>query len=109
MASKKVPHPEKAAKRPSRSLMLRSAQMGASRSTHDGRPSASSPLVREIAYGDPAALFAPFAGQPGSMLLDSPGSGAGPGRHAFIAVEPFRWMESKDGAISLDGRPSAGN
>src|SRR5260221_2851169 len=66
-----------------------------------------SALVREIAYGDPARLFAPFAGQPGSMLLDGPPSAAG--RHAFIAVEPFQWLESKNGAISLDGRRSEGN
>ena len=66
------------------------------------------PLVREIAYRDPATLFAPFAGRRGSMLLDSPGSPEA-GRHAFIAVEPFQWLQNKDEAIELDGRRSSGN
>ena len=70
---------------------------------------AATALVREIAYGDPAALFAPFAGQPGAMLLDSPAAATGPGRHAFIAVEPFQWLESKDGTISLNGTRRRGD
>src|SRR5258706_10397820 len=88
-----MPHPEEAAKRPSRGAP-------------DGP--AAVPLVREIAYRDPTTLFAPFAGRPGSMLLDSPGSPES-GRHAFVAVEPFQWLESKDETIELDGRCATGN
>src|SRR5690349_23187371 len=94
MLPDKSPHPEEAAQRPSRRAP-------------DGLV-AVVPLVREIAYRDPATLFAPFAGRPGSMLLDSPGSPES-GRHAFIAVEPFQWLESKDEAVELDGRRATGN
>src|SRR5262249_60078658 len=71
-------------------------------------PAAATPLVREIAWRDPATVFAPFAGRPGSMLLDSPGSPE-TGRHAFIAVEPFQWLESKNEAVELDGRRAMGS
>jgi para-aminobenzoate synthetase component 1 len=94
VASRQMPHPEEAAQRPSRRAPDELA--------------AAVPLVREIAWRDPATLFAPFANRPGSMLLDSPGSPQ-TGRHAFIAVEPFQWLKSKDGAIELDGRRSSGN
>jgi para-aminobenzoate synthetase component 1 len=65
-------------------------------------------LSREVAYGDPAALFAPFAGDRHAVLLD----GATPddaGRHSFIAVEPFQVLESRDGRTTVDGRPRAGD
>ncbi len=65
-------------------------------------------LVREIAYADPAVLFAPFAGDRYAVLLD----GATPdeaGRHSFIAVEPFQVLESRGGRTTVDGRPRPGD
>jgi para-aminobenzoate synthetase component 1 len=46
-----------------------------------------SPVVLEIPYSDPAAAFAPFAGDPYSVLLDNP---SGTGRYAYIAADPVR-------------------
>jgi para-aminobenzoate synthetase component 1 len=65
-------------------------------------------LSREIAYGDPAVLFAPFAGDRYAVLLD----GATPdeaGRHSFIAVEPFQVLESRGRRTTVDGRDRAGD
>src|SRR5919109_4375439 len=67
------------------------------------------PLVREIDYADPVALFAPFAGDRYAALLDSALAGGPQGRYSFIAVEPFRVLTSKDGVIAIDGERSLGN
>jgi para-aminobenzoate synthetase component 1 len=67
------------------------------------------PLVREIDYADPAALFAPFAADRYASLLDSALAGGPQGRYSFIAVEPFRVLTSKDGVIAIDGERSLGN
>jgi para-aminobenzoate synthetase component I len=67
------------------------------------------PLVREIDYADPVVLFAPFAGDRYASLLDSALAGGPQGRYAFIAVEPFRVLTSKDGVIAIDGERSLGN
>jgi para-aminobenzoate synthetase component 1 len=67
------------------------------------------PLVREIDYADPVALFAPFADDRYASLLDSALAGGPHGRYSFIAVEPFRVVTSKDGVISIDGERSLGN
>ena len=65
--------------------------------------SAPAALVREIAYADPALLFARFAGDRYAVLLDSALTDGPHGRYSFIAVEPFRILTSKDGVIAIDG------
>ncbi|MFO1056903.1 MAG: aminodeoxychorismate synthase, component I [Dongiaceae bacterium] len=67
------------------------------------------PLAREIAYDDPLRLFAPFAGEPYAMLLDSAAPGLGQGRHSFVCLDPFQVLESKDGAIACAGRRWSGD
>ena len=59
--------------------------------------------VREIPYRDPLAAFAPFAGRPHAVLLDSALVVEGLGRHAFIAVDPFRTIASRDRTVRVDG------
>jgi para-aminobenzoate synthetase component 1 len=71
--------------------------------------SAPAALVREIAYADPALLFARFAGDRYAVLLDSALTDGPHGRYSFIAVEPFRILTSKDGVITIDGERSLGN
>ncbi|MCG8359423.1 MAG: aminodeoxychorismate/anthranilate synthase component I, partial [Kiloniellales bacterium] len=48
------------------------------------------PLVREIGYGDPLAVFAAFAEDEGTVFLDSARPSERLGQYSFIAVEPFR-------------------
>jgi para-aminobenzoate synthetase component 1 len=67
------------------------------------------PLVREIDYADPVALFAPFARDRYASLLESALTGGPRDRYSFIAVEPFRVLTSKDGVITIDGERSLGN
>ncbi len=67
------------------------------------------PLAREIAYGDPVAAFSTFSGASGAVLLDSALSSERLGRYSFIAAEPFRIVESRDGRVRLDGRVLDGN
>ena len=74
-------------------------------STADTEPT----LAREIAYDDPLRLFAPFAGEPYAMLLDSAAPGLGQGRHSFVCIDPFQVLESKDGAIASAGRRWSGD
>ena len=67
------------------------------------------PLVREIGYGDPLAVFAAFAEDEGTVFLDSARPSERLGQYSFIAVEPFRMLCSRDSTVELDGRPAAGN
>jgi para-aminobenzoate synthetase component 1 len=67
------------------------------------------PLVREIDYGDPLTAFAPLAEAPCALFLDSALGVSRLGRYSFIAAEPFHILESRDGALSLDGRCWSGN
>lgn len=47
------------------------------------------PLVQEIPYQDPVALFAIFYNQVGAIFLDSANSAPEWGRYSFIAVDPW--------------------
>ncbi len=69
------------------------------------------PVILPIPFRDPAAAFAPLAGLPMAVLLDSALPGA-QGRYAYIAIDPFRvlrcsgvpWRTSIDG-VPHDGDP----
>jgi para-aminobenzoate synthetase component 1 len=47
-------------------------------------------LARPIPFVDPLAAFAPLAGEPFAALLDSAEPAGGRGRHAYVAVDPWR-------------------
>jgi para-aminobenzoate synthetase component 1 len=66
-------------------------------------------LVREIPWRDPLAAFAPWAADPMVALLHSAAEAGGRGRFSYLAVEPFRSIESTDLIVSVDGRPVAGD
>jgi len=61
------------------------------------------PLSVELPYQDPVALFSPFAESPGAILLESARQSADAGRYSYIALEPFKVMRAKDGAVTLNG------
>lgn len=61
------------------------------------------PLIMEIPYRDPVALFAPFAQTVGAILLDSAKQSSVLGRYSYIAVEPFSIVHSKNGRVEQQG------
>ncbi len=67
---------------------------------------AVAPLVREIPYADPVELFAVVAGDPYAALLHGAGER---GRHSFIGFDPFRVIVARDGVVTIDGAPVAGD
>jgi len=72
-------------------------------------PDAIQPIATEILYRDPLDLYAPFAGDPHAVLLESAMTGGDRGRYSYIAMEPFQVLSSKDGNISLGERRFQGN
>src|SRR5579863_8446413 len=69
-------------------------------------------LVEEIAYGESLPVFARFVALPGALFLDSALVGGALGRYSFIAADPFRILQSRDGKIQdgtckFDGDPFA--
>jgi para-aminobenzoate synthetase component 1 len=69
-------------------------------------------LVAETAYGESLPVFARFAGLPGALFLDSALISSALGRYSFIAADPVRVLQSRDGKIqngtrSFDGDPFA--
>lgn len=67
------------------------------------------PLVTEISYQDPVALFKHFARQPWAILLDSAQISDDKGRYSFIALDPFQTLCSKDNKIILNEKTILGN
>ena len=65
------------------------------------------PLVLEIPYADPLALFARVADDPYAALLHSAAADAR-GRHSFIAAEPFKILVCREGEVEVDGVPVPG-
>ena len=65
--------------------------------------------VEEIAYADPAEVFATLAGEAFAMLFDSALPSERLGRHAYIAALPTRTLTAKDGVVALDGRRFEGD
>jgi len=61
------------------------------------------PLVEEVTYISPIDAFTPFAGFDGALLLDSAKADGKQGRFAFIALDPYRVITSKDGTTLVDG------
>jgi len=66
------------------------------------RAGSTGPLVREIPYDDPVALFGAVAGDPYAALLHSALPDAR-GRHSFIAMDPFRVISCRAGQVEVDG------
>ncbi len=64
--------------------------------------------VRSIPYQDPLTAFAPFAGDPVAVFLDSAAEGGGRGRYSYIAADPFRVITAGDG-VKIDGVATAGD
>lgn len=60
--------------------------------------------VEEIDYLDPVQAFAPWAGQPWSMLLDSAQQDGARGRYSYVCVAPFQTLLGRDGNFLLDGK-----
>ncbi|AIK96708.1 aminodeoxychorismate synthase component I [Candidatus Odyssella acanthamoebae] len=63
------------------------------------------PLVKEIFYQDPAAIFSVFKDQVGSIFLDSSNNSQEWGRYSFIAVDPWLMLREKyqdDKPLPLD-------
>lgn len=60
------------------------------------------PFYQEIVYQDPATVFALFANQKGSVLLESAQLRPGCARYSFIAVDPFLTLISKNSTLFLN-------
>lgn len=60
------------------------------------------PVIQEIPYQDPLAVFACFAQQDGAVFLDSAQLRENCGQYSFIAVDPFLTLLSKNGVIQLN-------
>jgi len=67
------------------------------------------PLVEEVAYCQPCSLYARFAEQPWSMLLDSSKISERWGRYSFIGVDPFLKLVIKDDLIKFSDGVKKGN
>ncbi len=65
------------------------------------------PLVEEIPYSDPLALFAALPKQ-GAIFLDSARIDS-QGRYSFIGVDPFQMMTCKQGVITLGDKTFEGD
>ncbi len=65
------------------------------------------PLVEEISYSDPLALFAAIPKQ-GALFLDSARIDS-QGRYSFIGVSPFQMLTCKQGVITLGDKSFQGN
>ncbi len=61
-------------------------------------------VFQEISYRDPLQIFALFAEQNGALFLDSAQLRPNCGRYSFIAIDPFLFLESKNGLVSLNGK-----
>ncbi len=64
--------------------------------------------VEEIDYLDPIQAFAPWAGRPWSILLDSAQQDGARGRYSYICVAPIQTLQIRDGSIILDGARQGG-
>ncbi|MEW6256018.1 MAG: aminodeoxychorismate synthase component I [Pseudomonadota bacterium] len=60
------------------------------------------PLV-SLPYGDPAAAFAPFAGDPVAALLESAAPDGARGRYSYVAIEPVHLVIANAHETRLDG------
>jgi para-aminobenzoate synthetase component 1 len=65
--------------------------------------------IAEIPFQNPLEVFEPFATQPYTLLFDSALKHADQGRYAFIAIDPFLTLVSKDGKIKLSGESFQGD
>jgi para-aminobenzoate synthetase component 1 len=59
-------------------------------------------IVREIAWRDPIAAFAPLAAEPGAVLLTGGAKAAG-GRWSFLCARPSSVVEARQDQTSVDG------
>lgn len=75
----------------------------------EGADSACPLLIREIPYRDPVAAFAPWSGQPFAALLHSAAAAGGRGRWSILAFDPFRTVETRGGAVTVDDQAVAGD
>jgi para-aminobenzoate synthetase component I len=66
------------------------------------------PLTLEIPYQNPLAVYAKFAGQEGSIFLDS-AQLRECGRFSFIGLSPFMQLRGKNGLMNIDGQSVVGN
>jgi len=64
--------------------------------------------VEEIDYLDPVQAFAPWAGRPWSVLLDSAQQDGARGRYSYICITPFQTLQVRDGSMFLDGARHSG-
>lgn len=60
----------------------------------------SFPLYKEFPYIEPSAVFAPHAEKFGAIFLDSALKHETLGRYSYIALDPFKIMESKNGKLT---------
>lgn len=65
-------------------------------------------IAEEIPWLDPIAAFAPFAGTPHALLLDSSLADGAQGRHTYVAARPRHVLRARRGRATLDGRPVDG-
>ena len=68
---------------------------------------ALAPLVREIPYTDPVDLLALVEGDAHAALLHS-ASPQARRRRSYLALEPFRVLEAREGMVTADGVPVPG-
>jgi len=62
----------------------------------------NSVIAELIPYQTPASLFTQFASKPGSILLDSTLFNEEYGRYSYIALDPFKFIEAKNGVLKID-------
>ncbi len=67
------------------------------------------PHLCEIAWREPQACLAAWAGAEHVALLHSQGPASARSRHSYLCVEPFQVLEATDGVAMLDGRPIVGD
>ncbi|MFN3076331.1 MAG: aminodeoxychorismate synthase component I [Alphaproteobacteria bacterium] len=64
------------------------------------------PVALPVPYRDPVAAFAPLAGEPHAILLDS---AAEPGRYTYLAETPFRIVTADEEGVRVDGARTRGD
>jgi para-aminobenzoate synthetase component 1 len=68
-----------------------------------------SPIVKQISYLEPFALFANLYQEPSAILLESTKRSNQFGRYSFIAMDPFSLITSKNGLITHNNATFSGD
>ncbi len=81
----------------------------ASRKSKLPQPAEPPVPLAPLPYGDPAAAFAPFAGDPVAALLESAAQDGARGRYSYVAIEPVHVVTAYAQETRLDGETVSGD